>query len=296
MSWLARIDLGMGGRTLRRKLETALGLRTIAGPYTCEVGYELLYWIPYLNWLREEYWHGVTVLTRGGAGVWYPPEADVVHVDRDFPPLLWQELKRRRSMATGQKSFGLSDPLDREICERLGCWPDVHPSDMWSESWQFRRWQFHLLPKLDLGEIRDIDGAPLPERFVAVKIYHSDILTPEAQPELNRILAASAAGLPLVVLEADMQIDGHESWRPRVPCRVVRYSAERSLEIISRVVCNAAQFISTYGGISYLGPLYEVPTVALGQYRNAKKHEIREQQLQVQTMTPYHITMLKVNS
>src|SRR5438046_809661 len=46
----------------------------LAGPWLGEIGYELLYWIPYLRWLREGvagFSERLTVCSRGGVDSWY---------------------------------------------------------------------------------------------------------------------------------------------------------------------------------------------------------------------------------
>ena len=47
----------------------------IVGPWTSEVGYEALYWLPFLAWAAD--WYGVAAervvaLSRGGTDLWYP--------------------------------------------------------------------------------------------------------------------------------------------------------------------------------------------------------------------------------
>ena len=45
----------------------------IVGPWTGEVGFELLYWIPFLSWLADQGPGGrrMVVVSRGGAALWY---------------------------------------------------------------------------------------------------------------------------------------------------------------------------------------------------------------------------------
>ena len=62
----------LAGRTLRAA--GAHDRAVLLGPFVGEIGYELEYWIPFLR--RELRRHGIereqaTVLTRGGAALWY---------------------------------------------------------------------------------------------------------------------------------------------------------------------------------------------------------------------------------
>jgi hypothetical protein len=70
-----------GRRYLRRELEkAAAGASAIlVGPWTGEVGFELLYWIPFVRWVCQEYAvdpSRLLVLSRGGVSSWYgvPPD------------------------------------------------------------------------------------------------------------------------------------------------------------------------------------------------------------------------------
>ena len=62
-------------RASRQAARIAAGDRPIVvGPWLSEVGVELLFWIPFLNWFRAE--HGVDrqrviAISRGGAEPWY---------------------------------------------------------------------------------------------------------------------------------------------------------------------------------------------------------------------------------
>ena len=59
---------------LQRALSVVHGdADVIAGPWTGEVGFELMYWIPFLAWLVEQGLGGqrLVVVSRGGAGLWY---------------------------------------------------------------------------------------------------------------------------------------------------------------------------------------------------------------------------------
>ena len=61
---------------LRAELQAlAVGSRSIiAGPWLGEVGYELLYWVPFLAWFADEFAvqpDRLLVLSRGGTRSWY---------------------------------------------------------------------------------------------------------------------------------------------------------------------------------------------------------------------------------
>ena len=67
--------------SIRRELRAvASGSGTIVvGPWLSEVGYEALYWVPFVRWFAHQYRidpQRLVVVSRGGAGGWY---ADVAH-------------------------------------------------------------------------------------------------------------------------------------------------------------------------------------------------------------------------
>ncbi len=77
--WRLRVSGGraslLSARTrLRLRRLAASGKPIIAGPYFGEVGFELLYWIPFLAWFAERYGvppERMIAISRGGAASWY---------------------------------------------------------------------------------------------------------------------------------------------------------------------------------------------------------------------------------
>src|SRR5258705_3053991 len=55
------------------------GRPVIVGPWTGEIGFELLYWVPFVRWAAEKFGippERVTVVSRGGTQSWYAGLAD----------------------------------------------------------------------------------------------------------------------------------------------------------------------------------------------------------------------------
>src|SRR5215468_11398604 len=62
--------------SIRRTLRTAVNgtAPIIVGPWLSEVGYEVLYWVPFLRWFSDRYHvdpSRLTVVSRGGVAGWY---------------------------------------------------------------------------------------------------------------------------------------------------------------------------------------------------------------------------------
>src|SRR5215510_16434414 len=102
----------------------------IVGPWLAEVGYEVLYWVPFLRWFADKYGiprERLIVVSRGGVSDWYSPFA--AHYVDLFDLLSPQDLaaKNRARQASnergGQKQTSLSE-FDRELidaaCRRIG--------------------------------------------------------------------------------------------------------------------------------------------------------------------------------
>src|SRR5205085_11723609 len=75
-AWLSR---GVSTR-MRRDLGAMAkrGVPIVAGPWLGEVGFELLYWIPFLRWCAEEMdvdSNRFLAMSRGGTASWYRPFA-----------------------------------------------------------------------------------------------------------------------------------------------------------------------------------------------------------------------------
>ncbi len=69
-------EQGMGDRRFARRMEAILCHKrpVIIGPWTGEVGFELIYWIPFVRWVLRKYQipaDRLWVVSRGGTRSWY---------------------------------------------------------------------------------------------------------------------------------------------------------------------------------------------------------------------------------
>lgn len=228
----------------------------ILGPFTWEPGYELLYWVHLVRDRPE------TVVTRGGAGVWYAQKTLDAYDILGFET--YSELRRQRASI---KSYSLSDVLDARILHEIGADSALHPSqrllDVKKSGLDIR---YERLPKPSR-----LDG--LPSRYTAVRFYRNG---PLKNPQ--KIWAAlERAEYPIVVLKQDQQFDNHSEINDLVGD--VIYGPRHSLDTLSRVVAHAEQYICTYGGLSYLGPLYGVPTLAVSDGGKLTAHAKQEDRM-----------------
>jgi len=169
----------------------------VAGPWLGEVGFELLYWVPFVRWCVET--AGVAperliVLSRGGTASWYRPFASrYVDVFDQMSTQAFRDQHDARVRELGeQKQTRVSD-FDRQLVDNalrranVAEWFLLHPSRMYevlnpywwghqSSEWIHSHTRYARLPEPDRIGMIDV-----PERYVAVKFYFNDCFPPTAQ-------------------------------------------------------------------------------------------------------------------
>ena len=87
-------------------------LPVIVGPWTGEVGFELLYWIPFLQWVRETFPIDparLIVVSRGGVASWYGHVAsdyEDIFTRRNARGVPRRHRRRERSSSASAPSTG----------------------------------------------------------------------------------------------------------------------------------------------------------------------------------------------
>ncbi|HZT46150.1 MAG TPA: hypothetical protein VFA24_08230 [Gaiellaceae bacterium] len=255
--------------------------RAVVGPWLGEVGFEVLYWIPFLHWLLER--HGldrreITVVSRGGAAPWYRGLAGrYVDVFDHITP----EDFRRETLELWAQTGGLQKQVavrswdERVLDATLGEeWREgalLHPQLLYR---LFRNvWQGALPIRdfLDRAAHRPWQApdahAELPAEFTAVRFYFRDSFpdTPENRELVHTVVERLAARRPVVVLNTGVVVDDHLDAEPPADERILRplagVEAARNLAAQSAVIARAQLFAGTYGGLAHLAPFYGVPTI-----------------------------------
>jgi hypothetical protein len=258
----------------------------LLGPWLSEVGFEVLYWIPFLRWFEDRYRidrDRMIALSRGGVADWYEPVAARYveifdHLDPDT--FTRRNAERRASSEGGGQKQTAAGALDNEILadakQRLGI-PDAtvcHPSLMYRLFGQF--WLGNRALDLVMSHTRHATYAlsrpadlQLPDKYVAVKFYTGIALPPtEANTRaLREIVAAVASRVPVVMLDAGMKTDEHEDYLfrniPNVFSLQRHVSAANNLGVQTAVVAGAERFIGTCGSLAWLAPMLGVDTIAV---------------------------------
>jgi hypothetical protein len=256
----------------------------LIGPWVGEVGFELLYWIPFLNWALREYelaHRRLVVVSRGGARPWYRHLAGE-YVDV-FSLFSLEEYRRaneaRWDRAGHQKQYHV-EQMDLDIAERakkhvgLQRVELVHPSLMykllrfcWFEKAGMGLLKYHT----DYRRLAPLERSPalkeLPGEFVAVRFYFRPSFpdTPENRRFAADTIRSISRDVPVVLLNTGLRPDEHEDLD--VPgsgvYRVDRLMMlEQNLEIQTEIISQARAFVGTYGGLAYVGPFYGVPSIS----------------------------------
>jgi hypothetical protein len=279
----------------------ASGRPIIAGPWLGEVGFEILYWVPFLRWFQDAF--GVPpdrliVVSRGGMESMYRDfAAGYVDIfDLTTPQQLAARNAQRRSEGEGggQKqsaASSLDEDLIAAVRSKLGLGEVAvcHPSLMFR---LFRNvWHGNLPFDLLWRRTRHVahdgrsDGAigrsnrtgptvralppGIPDDFIAAKIYAGPALsTHEKTREAVRAVVAQAATIaPVVLLQADLGIDEHRDFDldgiPNVISARSLLSPRTNLEVQLALIARARFFLSACGGLAWQAPFMGVPTVAI---------------------------------
>jgi hypothetical protein len=258
--------------------------RVVVGPWLGEVGFEVLYWIPFLHWLFERHGIGpehVTVVSRGGVATWYDGLCDrYVEIFDSLTPEEFRRATLELWAATGglQKQVVVrqwdEQVLDATVGDGWRARALLHPQLLYR---LFRNvWQgaLPLQDFLDRSVHRpwpvpedDELTASLPDDFTAARFYFRDSFpdTPANRALVRETIEQLASRRAVVLLNTGVVVDEHFDAEPDSDPRVLRPLAgtapERNLLAQTAVLARAKLFAGTYGGLAHLAPFYGVPTV-----------------------------------
>jgi hypothetical protein len=277
-------------RLLKRLDQIASGTAPIlVGPWHGEVGFELLYWTPFISWVRHRW--GLSperqvVVSRGGVSSWYGTGhryADTfsfVSPDEFRAATNQQERKQRRVAV-----------FDRRIIEAVTEQEGVQGADLLHPGLMYRMFmpywrddagfatvdRFTRYRRLDPPEASLPSGLPLD--FVAVRFYFSQCFpdTPANRAFVRSILDTLTSRTDVVLLDPGVTVDDHRDYPGSSGERLHTIGGmppERNLAVQSAIISRARAFVGTYGGYSYLAPFYGVPALAFYSQPTFKLHHL----------------------
>jgi hypothetical protein len=293
---------GLLPRTVRRSLSDALSERTsrrarrelvaladsgcdvVVGPWLGEVGFELLYWVPFLQWAVEA--GGIdpariVVISRGGTAAWYQHiSTRYADVFDHLTPQEYDARNRIRLAEVGEQKQVRATAMEQEIVSRVSDTLGLHnprvlpPSMMFevmnaywwghrTDEWVMRHSQFRAF------DVRAESTVPaLPPGYAAVKFYFNECFPSTAE---NRKAAAAvvrelAEDGPVVSLVTGLRVDDHLAWADEEQMAVhgirAALTPATNLGVQTAIVAGARAWAGTYGGFAYLAPFCRVPASA----------------------------------
>lgn len=257
----------------------------IIGPWLSEVGFEVLYWIPFVNWAVEAfglYKERIVVVSRGGAEPWYEGIFDkYIDVFDYFSKEEFKTKNLNRITSSGTQKHNTISEFDREIIDftkdslKIDEFNWLHPSLMYSLFKYFWRRKSpislidnHTIYKRYQPLAQEEVAEYLPGDYIAVKFYFSEAFPDTAENRLfiSDILNALTRETNVVLLNTGLNIDDHgessNEKRERILTLEDNMNPRNNLSIQTYVISKARAFFGTYGGFSYLAPFYGVPSVA----------------------------------
>jgi hypothetical protein len=273
------------------------GQPVIAGPFTGEVGFELLYWIPFLRWAVRavpELGENLIIVSRGGVQTWVEGlGARYIDILSLCEP---EEFAAHRALADKQRDIKQFDRWVIERVEReLGIEQAtiLHPSMMYEAYFRFMKLSqlgyVRALERRDDGIVEGLTSlyAPiarpdrsalpreLPEDYVAVRFYSRDSFaqSEESAAFASAVIEALSRTTNVVLIGTRIALDEHRDVQGRLPDSVITIDhllrPHDNLAAQTAVVANSRAFVGTYGGFSYLAPFLNVPSISFSTNRNA---------------------------
>lgn len=257
----------------------------VLGPWTSELGFELLYWIPYLRWAFNHYDIDparVITLTRGGAGAAFYGDIANRHVDvfdlmdheqfREALHARWAERGGQKQSEWTRLDKDLLSIL--EIALDLGKYEVVHPSAMYRLFNSLWRDRMPMAMFRERTIYRPMTPPPLPpelvdrlpSRYAAVRFYYRPSFPdlPKNREFIASLLTHVADDMPIVALSTGLQFDDHEEHSLHGDGRLIAVddvmTPTNNLAVQAAIVARASTFYGTYGGLAYLPPYYRVPS------------------------------------
>lgn len=254
----------------------------IVGPWIGEVGYELLYWIPFVRWAltsRAVSSRPVIVVSRGGVSSWYGGLGMDRYVDA-FELMTPAELRALSGGGKPKQSATAGDPAGDELVRRVQALCGLREVSRLLPHWMYRLYRPYwdgddsidsVSARADWSRIVPPPALALadswPRNFVAVRFYFSRSF-PQNETNIRfarSLLDTLAAHLPMVLLNHGFSIDDHRDYEPSAgQVRSIAHlmTPSTNLAMQTAVIGRAAAFVGTYGGLSMLPSVCGVPSYA----------------------------------
>lgn len=258
----------------------------LCGPWRSEVGFEVLYWIPFIQSLGVDPARIIPV-TRGGAAIWYGSPSGVELYDLRTPKEVRIENMLQHAQTGLLKQTRVTD-FDRAVIKDaakaagLTKYHVLHPAWMYTTLapfWEGQRGLEWVIPRLTTVEkgqrvLHHLTRNPAPEglpagycaaRFYARSTFpHADATIQCARESLKLI----ASHQPVILLNPGVHADEHID----IPTKdipnvyklkdLIDVEPRSNLALQAAVIGGATGFVGTYGGVAQLALRLGKPSVS----------------------------------
>lgn len=269
------------------------GETVVVAPIFGEVAYEVLYWLPFVHQILENFRGRVIYWGRDGSEQWFRPTQfqsverrnlfDVID-RKDF--LVWQEKERELKHFKQRdrlRNDHIYSALTRSSLGDVPTPPNIllTPETMYNLvvpaiadpfGLRWRQIQRNFVHQIFNHEPFS-ETYELPPRFNAVRFYSKgqslDFSDPLTRSKALEVVANfTQADLPLLDMSPPEDFQDHSSWplgrdKAMSVWDFVPYSTEQNLSLQSFIISRCSTLITSHGGIAYLSLALGTPTVAV---------------------------------
>ncbi len=258
----------------------------LVGPWKSEVGFEALYWLPWLAHIRKELGlkaERLIPISRGGAASWYHAPKGIELYDMRSPQDLRveQRLQHAKTGVVKQQTMTAFDKaIYADVAQTMGLgkhYGILHPAWMYqilAPYWETRKGFYWLTHQMHVGHMPSapvLTDVTLPEHFVAVRFYFRPTfpVNPTNVAIARETIRQLASVQPVIVLNSGLALDDHLDYVPKDLPNVVVLSerlpmtASNNLLIQSAVLAKADAFVGTYGGLAQLALTLRKPSLSV---------------------------------
>lgn len=253
----------------------------VAGPWLSEVGFEALYWVPFLHWVKAAFRlpdDRIVAVSRGGVASWYQGVASrYIEIWDHFDPAEYARRSAERGLVKHYEPSAFDGEVLEAVARRLGTrdFDVIHPGLMYRLFTLY--WSGHrAMSFVDMhtrftrhAAVPVIDPALLPREYIAVKFYGARSMpdTPEVRAMLRSVVAALAEQMPVVLLDTGLLLhDDHDDYTFR-GAEVISardwMTPQTNLGVQTQIAAGARAFVGTCGSITWIAPRLGVNTSAM---------------------------------
>lgn len=278
----------------------------LVGPWRSEVGFEALYWLPFLKWAVQRYKLDLSrfvVVTRGGMGLLYGGahgadlyalrSVDSVRAENLYD---YQDSLQQKQLACTPWDRDVLKEAAAQVVGRGQSYHILHPSWMYAclaPFWEEHRGMHYLqsmtdfapIPKLPVTRIPN-----LPQKYVAMRWYSRATFNgqhPDVQQYIQHVTAMVATQTPVVLLNQPHAGDDHTDVLVEHPnvISLPALPADQNLAVQAQVLSHATAFVGTYGGAAQLALRLGVPSVSAYHEWGGTMHQHLSLSLQISKAT-----------